>query len=146
MNGLTKSFKCNTGVRQGCLLSPRLFLLFIEQLNLMLQKAERKGLFLIDATELKVLMYADDIVILGDSVLELQRKIKVLELFCTKWGMSVYVSKTEVVVFRKGGKLGSKEKLYYCGQLIETATYYKYLGILLSSRNVWAKAVDTLSL
>ena len=113
MNGLTKSFKRNTGVRQGCLLSPRLFLLFIEQLNLMLQKAETKGLFLIDAPELKVLMYADDVVILGDTVLELQRKIKVLELFCTKWGMRVNISKTKLVVFRKGGKLGSKEKLYY---------------------------------
>ena len=106
-------------------------------------KGRNKRIILIDATELKVLMYADDVLILGDTVLELQRKIKVLELFCRKWGMRVNHSKTKVVVFRKGGKLASKEKFYYCGQLIEMATYYKYLGILLSTRNVWAKAVDT---
>ena len=86
-------------------------------------KSRSKRIVFDRCTELKVLMYADDVVILGDTVLELQRKIKVLELFCTKWGMRVNISKTKVVAFRKGGKLGSKEKFYYYGQLIETATY-----------------------
>ena len=69
-----------------------------------------------------------------------------LGLFCRKWGLSVNISKTKVVVCRKGGKLGSKEIFYYCGQMIKTVTYYKYLRILLSSRNVWTKGVVTLSL
>ena len=112
----------------------------------MLQKEETKGLFLIDGTKLKLLKYAHDVVIQADTVLELQRKIRVLELFCRKWGMSVNISKTKVVVFRKGGKLGSKEKFYYCRQMIETVTYYKYLGILLSSRNLWTKGVEILPL
>ena len=47
-------------------------------------------------------MYADDIVILGDTVLELQRKIRVLEKFFEKWGMEVNLTKTKVIVFRNG--------------------------------------------
>ena len=38
-------------------------------------------------------MYADDIVLLGDTVLELQRKSRVLEEFCEKWGMEVNLTK-----------------------------------------------------
>ena len=55
-----------------------------------------------NATEVLLLMYADDIVLAGDTVPELQRKINILEIFCEKWGIKVNLKKTKVVVFRNG--------------------------------------------
>ena len=52
----------------------------------MLGQSEFRGISMGNATEIFLLMYADDIVISGDTVLELQRKIRVLEKFCEKWG------------------------------------------------------------
>ena len=51
-----------------------------------------------NAIEVFLLMYADDIVLVGDTVLKLQRKINILEIFCEKWGMEVNFKKTKVVV------------------------------------------------
>ena len=56
-------------------------------------------------------MYADDIVLVGDTVLELQRKINILEIFCEKWIMEVNLKKTKVLVFRNGGKTSESEIL-----------------------------------
>ena len=39
-----------------------------------------------NAIEIFLLMYVDDIVLVGDTVLELQRKINIQEIFCEKWG------------------------------------------------------------
>ena len=39
--------------------------------------------------EVFLLMYADDIVLVGDIVLELQRKINIIEIFFKKWDMDV---------------------------------------------------------
>ena len=83
--------------------SPRPFITFINELELMLKQSEFRGIMMRNAIEIFLLMYADDIVLLGDTVLELQRKIRVLEEFCEKWGMEVNLTKTKVVVFRNGG-------------------------------------------
>ena len=86
------------------MLSPRLFIIFINELEKMLKKSKYRGMTTGNAIEAFLLMYADDIVLVGDTVLELQRKINILEIFCEKWGMEVNLKKTKVVVFRKGGK------------------------------------------
>ena len=57
-------------------------------------------------------MYADDIVLLGDTVLELQKKINILKKFCDKWGMEVNLTKTQVIVFRNSGKTTSQRDLH----------------------------------
>ena len=51
----------------------------------MLRKSEYRGISMGNAIEIFLLMHADDIVLLGDTVLELQRKIRVPEEFCEKW-------------------------------------------------------------
>ena len=69
-----------------------------------------------NAIEIFLLMYADDIVILGDTVMELQRKIIVLEKFCEKWEMEVNLTKTKVIIFRNGGVMSKSEKFFTEGK------------------------------
>ena len=66
--GFTDFFECKLGVRQGCILSPRLFIIFKNEIKKMLKKSEFRGISMGNATEVFLLMYADDIVLLGDTL------------------------------------------------------------------------------
>ena len=63
------------------MLSPRLSIIFINELEKMLKKWKFRGFSMGIAIEVLILMYADNIVLLGDTVLELQMKINMLEKF-----------------------------------------------------------------
>ena len=76
--GLTDFFECKLGVRQSCMISPRLFIIFINELEKMLKKSKFRGISMENANEVFLLMYADHIVSLGNTVLELQKKINIL--------------------------------------------------------------------
>ena len=102
--GFTKPFECKSGVRQGCLLSPELFILFINELQRMFKLSKFRGIHIWEATEVLLLMYAEDIVFVGETIIQLQRKINILEKFYRKHGMKVNLDKTKVIVFRNRGK------------------------------------------
>ena len=59
--------------------------------------------------------------------------------------MKVNLDKTKVMVFSKGGKTAKRESFYYLGKGIDIDSYYRCLGLMLSSRNIWSKAVATLA-
>ena len=59
----------------------------------------------IDMFKMFMLLYADDIVIFANSAEELQQSLDVLLNYCNRWKLTVNVSKTKVMVFRKGGML-----------------------------------------
>ena len=146
MNDTTDYFSYHVGVKQGCILSPLLFSLFISKLDEELNCSNLRGTeILTNDLSIFTLMYADDCAIMDDSVIGLQRKIKVLDLFCEKWGLKVNTNKTKVVVFRNGGKLRQNEKWHFNGHKLHTSTYYSYLGLIFSSRLSWSKAMDNQS-
>ena len=64
-------FQYSVGLRQGEVISPILVSLFLEDLELYLQNRAESGL-LIDDIVLSILLFADDMVILGKSPEELQ--------------------------------------------------------------------------
>jgi len=49
-----------------------------------------------------------------------------------------------VVVFRNGGPLRRNERFFFNTRELECVTYYKYLGIIFSSRLMWSVALTTL--
>ena len=121
--GFTKPFGCKSGVKQGSLLSPALFILFITGLERMLKLSEFRGIHIWEATEVLLLMHADDIVLVGETIIQLQRKINILQKLRRKYGMKVNLGKTKVTVFRNGDKTPKKESFYYLGKkLILTHT------------------------
>jgi hypothetical protein len=60
----------------------------------------------------------------------LQRAINCVKDFCEEWGLKINVGKTEVVVFKKGGKLNREEKWWLDGKGIEIVKAIKYLGVM----------------
>ena len=82
-----------------------------------------------------MLLYADDIVMFANSVEELQQSLDLLLNYCNIWKLTVNVSKTKVMVFRKGVMLPRNMSFYYNGERLEMVKEFKYLGMVFTT--VW---------
>ncbi len=74
--------------------------MFINQLVTMLEVNGGHGTFI--STEIPsvyALLFADNISMIADTTLQLQKKIDVLEEFCDKTGMKINLDKIKIVVF-----------------------------------------------
>ena len=143
LNGICSQwFDIQTGLRQGCSLSPILFNLYINDLASKV-KALGEGVDIGDE-KVCIMLYADDIVLLSDNEKGLQNMLDVLSLWCKANEMCVNNQKSNVVHFR----LPSVDRThvnFYCGDgAISVVNKYTYLGILLDEfldYNVTAKVV-----
>ena len=121
-------FECQSGVKQGCMLSPLIFSLLITEVADDVTKKGKHGFqFLPGLQEIFLLLFADDIVLFSTSS-GLQNQLNNLERASKKLGLSVNLKKTKVMVFRKGGHLAKSEKWYYNSSEIEIVNSYKYLA------------------
>lgn len=144
--GLTELFECIIGTRQGCMLSPFFFVLFLNEFIRLLYSSGCQGIYVSEEMpNTLILLYADDMSNCSDTVGGLQHQINVLSSFCQKYGMKVNLDKTKIIVFRNGGIIRRNEKWFYNGKQIEVVPYYKYLGLFVSSRMIWSKATQTLA-
>ena len=116
-NGNTEYFTCPNGLKQGCILSPMLFLLLVQENTNEIRNRGGYGIQLTpDMVELSILLFADDIVSIADTVFELQKKLDVLYEVATKLGLIVNIDKSKVLVFRKGGRLAGIKKWHVDGK------------------------------
>ena len=82
-SGLTYFFKYKRGVRQGCLLSPVLYSLFLNDLQGYLLEGGANGITLWD---IKIFsLYADDLVLIAESEEDLKLQMRTLTLMILKW-------------------------------------------------------------
>ena len=120
---------CNItiGLLEGEVMSPQLFALFIQDMELSLIDSEENGLRFDDLIIIS-LFFADDMVIFGKSTSELQRNLNNLYEYCTKWNLEVNTDKTKIIVFRKRGPTRHDECFTYNNEKIETVNDFNYLG------------------
>ena len=137
-NKLSDTFEVTQGVKQGCLLSPLLFSLYLNDLHNFLP-----GGLTISNSTVKVLMYADDIVLLADSPAVLQLMIDSLHKYCLQWCLKLNLNKSKIVVFRKGGRLRSDLCWKYGNNVIEIVNEYKYLGVILTFNMSFKKHLES---
>ena len=146
-SGLTEYFQCTVGTRQGCMLSPFLFTLYISELVDMMKNEGCQGVYVDEQNpNILMFMYADDIASGTDTVSRMQKILNVLSKYCKKWGLIVSIAKTKILVFRRGGKIKNNEKWWFDGTPIEVVDFYKYLGVLFTSNLNWSMCKKTLSL
>jgi len=139
-NGLTEFFKCTIGTRQGCISSPLIFSLFLNDLTLYLRQECDRGIFVSnEIPDLLALLYADDVSSFNDTVLQLQKQLDMISTFCDFVEMKINLDKTKIIVFRNGGYLRQCEKWFYKGNPIEVVSFYKYLGMYMTPKLIWSK-------
>ena len=125
-------FKLERGVRQGCPLSPYLFILCAEVLAHAIRKHNNiKGIF-VDGQEIKISLYADDTtLILHGSRASFQNSLQILEFFRAISGLRLNYKKTEALWI--GANAGSEEKLCPENDLRWMSDKVKTLGVWLST-------------
>ena len=102
-NKITQTFLCHNGVKQGCMLSPTLFNIYLSDLPEMLNIASTTEVMLRERPT-NCLLYADDLVLFARSAKGLQRILNKLESFCEKADLNVNLDKTKVMIFNNSGK------------------------------------------
>ena len=80
-------------------------------------------------TNIDLLMYADDIVLLAENENSLQKMLDCVAAWTEKWRISLNESKTQVVHFRTKSREKTKVQFKCCNSDIDTVEGYKYLGI-----------------
>ena len=132
---LSDAFMCPLGLKQGEVCSPVLFSLFINELASEIISKGKHGVQLIpDLFEILILMFADDVVLISDSITGLQKQLNVLYETALSLGLVVNLEKSNIIVFRNGGYLSLNEKWFYGRTKMNVVNMYKYLGVILSTK------------
>ena len=121
-------FNVDQGVRQGCTLSPWLFNVFLDAIVKEAREGFVEGVRMGNEV-VDVLLFADDMVLVADSVESLQMNLRKLDESLTRWKMKMNWEKTEVM------KVG-KERGHCCVEVrdrrLESVEVVKYLGVMIS--------------
>ena len=96
----TDWFQCPIGVKQGDIISPTLFAIFINDLAVALTESDL-GIKIENDLVVSCLLYADDIVLLAESEVDLQALLNIVNVWCSKWRLEVNLLKTNVMHVRK---------------------------------------------
>ena len=83
----TKPFRVSTGLRQGCVLSPILFNLFVNDLPASITATNEGVQF--GGSTISSLQYADDLVMIADSEQALQTLLGKVHEWCSLWSIKV---------------------------------------------------------
>ena len=143
INGISTDFfdvKC--GLKQGCLLSPLLFNLYIDDL-IRDMKLLNVGID-IDNEKMCILLYADDVILIADTEEDLQSLLNCLHEWSARNCLKINSDKSKVVHFRRSSVPRSVFN-FSCGDLnLDLIQQYKYLGLILEEHldySITAKAV-----
>ena len=123
-------FKIENGVKQGGVLSPVLFTLYID--CLIERILSMKVGCHIGNRNLSILVYADDIILLSPTFKSMNLLLYICESFSNKYGLKFNVKKSEAILF---GQFDNVPDLKLNNQRIVIKNKVKYLGNYLTNEN-----------
>ncbi|KAK3512205.1 hypothetical protein QTP70_000467 [Hemibagrus guttatus] len=129
-------FPVHVGLQQGCPLSPVLFIVFMDRISRRSQGLE--GVRFGDH-RISSLIFADDVVLLASSGLDLQHALGRFAAECEAAGMRVSTSKSEAMVLDRK-KVACT--LQVGGEVLPQVKEFKYLGVLFTSEGRMDREID----
>ena len=113
----------NMGVRQGCVMSPTLFNIYLEELLTRIRKSG-KGVTIGDR-KLGCLAYADDVVLMTENRRDMDDLLEITKNYGREWNLRFSARKCKAMEYNSTGK-----SQWVLGNIIlEVVEKYTYLGI-----------------
>ena len=155
----TEAFQVQTGVRQGCLLSPFLFLLAIDWVMKTSTAEKRNGIQWTLWSQLDDLDFADDLALLSHTHQQMQEKTNSVAANSTRLGLNVHKGKTKLLkvntdntspIMLNGDPLEEIDEFTYLGSLVNKtggtdadvrARVGKARAAFLQLKNIWGSRV-----
>ena len=126
-----------SGVPQGTVLGPLLFLLYINDMPAIVHADTRCRLFADDSLLYRVVNSITD-------QIQLQEDLRKLEKWASEWGMIFNPSKCYIMSISKGSNhLPYMYEL--CGVILKSVEHEKYLGVILSQDLTWRSHINMVS-
>ena len=139
----TEWFSLDAGLRQGCILSPILFAVFIDGLARAVKAAGTKQT--LADLNVNILLFADDLVLIGHNRQDLQKLLDLVFGYSQKWRFQFNTAKSKVVVFRRGSKLAKNDVFFMGLDELDIVDSIKYLGVDFQSNLSWNSTKDRLA-
>ena len=135
-------FHTTVGVRQGCLLSPCLFNIFLEQI--MTEALEPfEGNVRIGGRSINNLRFADDIDLIAGSMTELAELTEQLEKSASAFGMDISSEKSKIMVTPATNENNTNIPITVNGSKLQSVTTFKYLGSNITEDGTSVREVKT---
>ena len=136
-NDLSSKFEVTNGVRQGGILSPLLFTVYIDEL---LEKLKRNGIGChMGHHFVGALGYADDIILLCPSVAGLKNMIKICEEYANEHNIIFNGSKSKYLVF---GKYEYNPTVKVNNEIVSRSESAEHLGHFLHTENTSKELIE----
>ena len=126
---LSEWFSVTAGVRQGGVLSPDLYCLYVDDLILKI-KDTQKGCYFA-CIFAAALFYADDMALLSPSIKGLTILLNMCEEYCQEWDICLNSKKSRLMYFGKRTEVLSDISLN--NEHVKWASEWTYLGVVLKS-------------
>jgi hypothetical protein len=149
-------FEVRTGLRQGCLLSPALFNIYMDfVVRLAIGDMEeygvkikyrmpdgriRDGTLVQGEERLLALLYADDLVVICESEEGLSECMLRLERFTQRWGLTISVKKTKKLT--TNDENSEQVPIVIRGERVEKVSEFQYLGSMLTENGSSVKDIN----
>ena len=140
-NAITPAIKTVMGVRQGCVLSPLLFNIYMSDFPRSL--SQDIGVSLTDDYRINCILWADDIILFSESEEGLNKLLGQLNAYSDLNQLKINTDKTKCMIFNKTGRLIRRN--FFLGSVkLENVRSYKYLGLLITPSGEIKTALDDL--
>ena len=129
---VSRTFYMTNGIKQGSLISPYIFNLYVESLN---EALNDSGIgCCIASNPVNNLSWADDLVILSPSSHALQEMLKICDIFAKDHLMTFNTKKTKCMIFQTSQTPITKEPtMVLSGKRLEYVEGFTYLGHIITS-------------
>ena len=130
----TEWFSLDVGLRQGCILSPILFSIFIDGLA---EAVKKVGGAKYGELVVSLLLFADDIVLIAENEDMLQKMLDVVYEYSKKYRFCFNRDKSNVMIFG-GQKKNVRRNFFRLGENeLQIVNNYKYLGLIVDENFTW---------